>query len=164
LILIFHLIFLFLGVFNQLLFQTSPPNFFSLDLLLQFLSSTSPVFFDFSPPLQLLQFLLSNLLSSTMLSNPCFPNARGNGHWKIINFQALFVSPLVWGSISRRIGFVCVCVFFGYCFCANWKFLIFFVLHLFFSFHQLKNQKICKPGFINSTNHNPSPILNLGPF
>jgi hypothetical protein len=145
LILIFHFNFLFLGIFNQLLFQTSPPIFFSLDLLLQFLSSTSPVFFDFSPPLQLLQFLLSNLLSSTMLSNPCFPNARGNGHWKIINFQALFVSPLVWGSISRRIGFcvcvcVCVCVF-GYCFCANWKFLIFFVLHLFFFLPPIKKSK-----------------------
>ncbi len=38
--------------------------------------------------------------------------------------------------------------------CANFKF---FCVASLFSFPQLKNQNICKLGFINSTNHNPSP-------
>jgi len=77
--------------------------------ILRFLSSTSRVFFNCSPPLQLLQILLSNLLSSTMLSNPCSPNARRNGHWKVINFQALFCLSSCGVQFLEGLVFFCVC-------------------------------------------------------
>jgi hypothetical protein len=120
--------------------------------------------------ISLLLFSFFNFCLAIYLAPPCFPihaspMQEEMGIGKLSIFKP-YLSLLLCGVqfLEGLVLCVCVCVFFGYCFCANWKFLIFFVLHLFFSFHQLKNQKICKPGFINSTNHNPSPILNLGPF
>ncbi len=124
------IIFGFWVVFNQLLFQTSPPifsnfylfmylflltnfsNFFSSIFFfswspsptspkkiwnetLQFLSSTSPVFFDFSPPLQLFNFCLA-----IYLAPPCFPihaspMQEEMGIGKLSIFKPYFVSPLV---------------------------------------------------------------------
>jgi hypothetical protein len=75
--------------------------------ILQFLSSTFPVFFDFSPLLQLLQFLLSNLLSCTML-----PQCKKK--WALENYQ--FSSLICLSSCGVQflegLVFVCVCVCF----------------------------------------------------
>ncbi len=122
--------------------------------ILQFLSSTSRLFFDCSPPLQLLQFLLSNLLSSTLLSNPCFPNARRNGHWKVYQFSSLICLSSCGFQFLEGLVFVCVCVFWVLFLC-KLEIFNFFCVASFFSFPQLKIKNICKPGFINSTNHNP---------
>ncbi len=125
--------------------------FFSLDLLLQLLLQKKEMeFSNFSLQhrqfslISLLLFSFFNFCLAIYLAPPYFPihaspMQEEMGIGKLSIFKP-YLSLLLWGSISRRIGFcVCVCVIFGYCFCENWKLELFFCCTFFFP--QLKNQK-----------------------
>jgi hypothetical protein len=133
LILIFHFNFLFLGVFNQLLFQTSPPNFFFL--LISF-SNLSLQHLQFSL-ISLLLFSFFNFCLAIYLAPPCFPihaspMQEEMGIGKLSIFKP-YLSLLLCGvQFLEGLVFVCVCVCFWVLFLCKFEIFNFFCVASFF--------------------------------